>query len=257
MLALVAFHRLQRRADHDRGVVPGKLILREQLAHLHLHQLQQLLVIDHVRLVHEHHDVGHPHLARQQDVLARLRHRAVGRRHHQDRPVHLRRPRDHVLHVVRVPRAVHVRVVALRRLVLHVRRVDRDPARLLLRRRVDLLVGLRLAAELLRQDHRHRRRQRRLPVVHVTNRPHVHVRLRPLKFALGHFPAPSSSMLESWCPRRGLNARPLPYQGSALPLSSMARIERATSPLPRECSATELHGRLEVDCTPHRTVWSG
>jgi hypothetical protein len=34
-----------------------------------------------------------------------------------------------------------------------------------------------------------------------------------------------------------------------LPQSSlvpMARIERATSPLPRECSATELHGREAV-----------
>ena len=45
-----------------------------------------------------------PDLARQQDVLARLRHRAVRRRYHQDRTVHLRRTRDHVLHVVpRVP----------------------------------------------------------------------------------------------------------------------------------------------------------
>ena len=75
--------------------------------------------------------------------------------HHQDRAVHLRRARDHVLHVVGVARAVDVRVVAVRRLVLHVRRVDRDPARLLFRRRVDLVVRLRLAAELLRQ---HRRR---------------------------------------------------------------------------------------------------
>ena len=44
-------------------------------------------------------------------VLPRLRHRTVGRRHHQDRSVHLRRTRDHVLHVVRVTRAIHVRVV--------------------------------------------------------------------------------------------------------------------------------------------------
>ena len=29
-------------------------------------------------------------------------------------------------------------------------------------------------------------------------------------------------------------------------LVPMARIERATSPLPRECSATELHGRYSV-----------
>ena len=69
---------------------------------------------------------GTPDLARQQDVLAGLRHRAVGRRHHQDRPVHLRRPGDHVLHIVRVPGAVDVRVVTVRRLVLHVRRGDRD-----------------------------------------------------------------------------------------------------------------------------------
>jgi hypothetical protein len=42
---------------------------------------EQLGVVDHVALVHEHDDVGHAHLARQQDVLARLRHRAVGGRH--------------------------------------------------------------------------------------------------------------------------------------------------------------------------------
>src|SRR5205814_10700497 len=52
--------------------------------HLELHQLQELLVIDHVRLVQKHHDVGHPHLAGQQNVLARLRHRPIGRAHHQE-----------------------------------------------------------------------------------------------------------------------------------------------------------------------------
>jgi uncharacterized membrane protein (DUF4010 family) len=57
--------------------------------------------------------VRHADLARQQDVLARLRHRAVGRRHHQDRAVHLRRAGDHVLDVVGVARAVDVRVVRL------------------------------------------------------------------------------------------------------------------------------------------------
>ena len=165
---------------------PGKLVLRQQLAHLHLDELQQLLVVDHVGLVHEHDDVRHANLARQQDVLARLRHRAVRRRHHQDRPVHLRRTRDHVLHVVGVARAVHVRVVALGRLVLHVRRVDRDPARLLFRRVVDLVVGLRLAAELLRKHRGHRRRQGRLAVINVADRAHVHVGLVTLEFALCH-----------------------------------------------------------------------
>jgi len=44
-------------------------------------------------------------------VLARLRHDRVERRHDQDRAVHLRRARDHVLDVVGVTGAIDVRVV--------------------------------------------------------------------------------------------------------------------------------------------------
>jgi hypothetical protein len=72
-------------------------------------------------------------------------------------------------------------------LVFDVRGVDRDAARLLFRRRVDLVVGLGLAAELGRQHRRDRRRQRRLAVVHVTNRAHVHVGLGPFEFTFCHF----------------------------------------------------------------------
>ena len=165
---------------------PGKSYLDEQFAHFHFDQFQQFCVVDHVAFVQEHDDVGHAHLARQQDVLAGLRHRAVGGGHHQDRAVHLRRTGDHVLDVVGVARAVNVRVVAVGRLVFDVRGVDGDAARLFFRRRVDLVVGLGFAAELLRQHRRDRRRQRRLAVVHVPNRAYVHVRLRPFKFALCH-----------------------------------------------------------------------
>ena len=91
---------------------PGNSYLLEQLAHFHLDQLEQLGVVDHVALVHEDDDVGHADLARQQDVLARLRHRAVGGTTHQNGAVHLRRTGDHVLHVVGMARAVDVRVVA-------------------------------------------------------------------------------------------------------------------------------------------------
>src|SRR4030088_88038 len=56
-LALVPFQRLQRRPDHNRGLIPGELVHRQQLPDLHFHQLQQLLVVHHVRFVHEHHDV--------------------------------------------------------------------------------------------------------------------------------------------------------------------------------------------------------
>src|SRR5512143_3426373 len=189
----VALDRLQRRAPDHRDLVPGELIGRQQLAHLQLHQVQQLRIVHHVALVQKHHDVGHVHLARQQNVLPRLRHRPVHRAHHQDRPVHLRRPGDHVLHVVGVPRAVHVRVVPVRRRVLHVARRDREnlgriPPPLTLRRLRHLVVAdVGRAPPLVRRHLRQRRRQRRLPVVHVPDRPHVHMRLRPLELCLGHW----------------------------------------------------------------------
>ena len=83
----------------------------------------------------------HADLAREQDVLAGLRHRAVGGRHDQDRAVHLRRAGDHVLHIVGVARAIDVRVVAVLGLVLDVRGRDGDAALALLGRLVDVVVG--------------------------------------------------------------------------------------------------------------------
>src|ERR1041384_1175931 len=59
----------------------------------------------------EHIHCRHAYLPRQKDVLACLRHRPVCSCHHQDRTVHLRRTRDHVLHVVGVSGTVNVRVV--------------------------------------------------------------------------------------------------------------------------------------------------
>ncbi len=118
-------------------------------------------------------------------MLARLRHRAVGRRNHQDRAVHLRRAGDHVLHIVGMPGAVDMRIVPRRRLILHMRRRDRDAARLLLRRRVDLVIRL-VFAKILRD----RRRQRRLAMVNVTNRANVHMRLRTLEFTFCHVRSP-------------------------------------------------------------------
>ena len=133
----VALERLQRRDLDDRDVVAGELVLGEQLAHLQLDELEQLGVVDHVGLVERDDDRRHLDLAGEQDVLAGLRHRAVGRRDDEDRAVHLGGARDHVLDVVGVPRAVDVRVVAVGRLVLDVRGVDRDAALALLGRVVD------------------------------------------------------------------------------------------------------------------------
>ena len=73
-------------------------------------------------------------------MLAGLRHRAVRGRNNQNRPVHLRSTRDHVLHIVRMTGAIHMRVVTRLRFVFHMRRRDRDPTRLLFRRTVNLII---------------------------------------------------------------------------------------------------------------------
>ncbi len=187
MYGLVAFQRLQRGADHERDVVTGEVVFGEQLADLDLDQFEQLLVVDHVGLVEEHHDVGDADLAGEQDVLARLGHRAVGGGDDEDRPVHLGGASDHVLDVVRVTGAVHVRVVALVGRVLHVGGGDRDPAFLLLGSVVDLLEAAGFGASLLRQHRGDGSGQRRLAVVDVTDGADVDVRLVALELLLRHF----------------------------------------------------------------------
>ena len=178
---IAAVHRGQSRALDDRDVVARVVVGRQQLADFHLDQLQQLFVIHLVDLVQVDDHVGDADLAAQQDVLARLRHRAVGGVHDQDRAVHLGGTGDHVLDVVGVAGAVDVRVVARFGLVFHMRGRDRDPARLLFRRAVDLVIGAEFA-EILRD----RRRQRRLAVVNVADRPDVDVRFLPFKLCLCH-----------------------------------------------------------------------
>ena len=174
----LAVQRAQRRHAHHRQIVARELVALQQLADFQLHQVEQLGIVHHVHFVHGDHDVRHAHLAGQQDVLARLRHGAVGRRHHHDRAVHLRRAGDHVLDVVGVAGAVHVRVVPLGRLVLHVRHRDRDTAGLFFRRVVDRIEAPELVLRIvLRQHLGDRRRQGRLAVIDVPDRADVDVRL--------------------------------------------------------------------------------
>ena len=233
---LRVLQRRQRRALDDRNVVARKLVLRQKLANLHLDQLQKLRIVDHVDLVQINHDRRNTHLAGQKNVLARLRHRTVRRRNHQNGAVHLRRPGDHVLHVVGMPGAVHMRIVPRRRLVLDVRRRNRDAARLLLRRRVNLVVGLVLAKEL-----RDRRRQRRLAMVNMTNRADVHMRLRALEFTFCHllFPEATRQILDFGCgaisdnasKTQGAYARPsrtTPAPPTRLPVSIRRNVRTRT-----------------------------
>jgi len=126
LLVLHPLHRLERAAaDHRRGVA-RKLVLAQQFPNLQLHQVHQLRIVHHVHLVQVHQNHRHAHLPRQHDVLTRLGHRSVVRPHHQDRAVHLRRTRNHVLDVIGVTRAIHVRVVPVRRRIFHVRGRNRQ-----------------------------------------------------------------------------------------------------------------------------------
>jgi len=56
----------------------------------------------------------------------------------------------------------------------------------LFRRLVDVVERLVRRQTLLRQNVRHAARQRRLPVINMTDRSHVHVGFRPLEFLLRH-----------------------------------------------------------------------
>ncbi len=119
-------------------------------------------------------------------MFTRLGHGTVSSGHNEDGAVHLGSTGNHVLHIVGVPRAVDVSVVALGGFVFNVSGVDRDAAGLFFRSRVDLIVGLGFAAELLGQNRADSSGERRLTVVNVTDGADVDVRLGALKLLFCH-----------------------------------------------------------------------
>ena len=86
---LVALESLQCRTANDRGVVTGEIVGAEEVTNLHLNELEELFVVDHVALVQEDNDVRNANLASEQDVLTSLSHRAVGSSDNEDSAVHL------------------------------------------------------------------------------------------------------------------------------------------------------------------------
>ena len=184
---LFAVQRTQCGQPYYRQIVARELIGLQQFAYFELHQVKQLGIIHRIALVQRNHDVRHTYLTGEQHVLTRLRHRTIRRRDHQNRAIHLRRAGDHVLDVVGVTRAVDVRVVPIGRLVLDVCGRDRDTALALFRSVINRIERPELDLRVvLRQYLRDRRRQRRLPVINVSYRPHIHVRLTTIKFLFRH-----------------------------------------------------------------------
>src|SRR5699024_2477523 len=182
---------LQSRHRHDRSVITRELILIEQLPHLHLNKLQKLLIIDHVALVQRNNTRRNPNLTSQQHMLTRLRHRTISRRHHQNRPINLSRTRNHVLHIIRVTRHINMRIMPIRRLILHMRNIDRNTTITLLRSLINHVIRhenrIRIS---IMQRTRDSRRQRRLAMVYMTHRTDVQVRLTTLKLLFAHGFAP-------------------------------------------------------------------
>ena len=191
LLRRLVLKRHQGRTLDDRNVVARKFVARQQLANLELDELEQLRIVDHVDLVEINDKRRDADLASEQDMLASLRHRAVGSRDDEDRAVHLGGAGDHVLHIVGVTGAVDMRVVALLGLVLDMRRRDRDATSLLFRRLVDLVVGSKGRAARLRENLGDRSRQRRLAMVDMADRANVAMGLVTRKLFLGHSRTPS------------------------------------------------------------------
>ncbi len=196
-LALVALEGLQCGAADDGEVVAGEVVLGEELTGLHLDEVDELLVVNHVALVQEDDDVGNADLTGKEDVLAGLSHRAVGGGDDQDCAVHLSSAGNHVLDVVGVARAVDVSVVALPGLVLDVSDVNGNTTLTLLGGLVDGVEGgeVSVAALGLRENLGDSCSQGGLAVVDVTDGTDVYVRLRTIELLLGHCRPPFENNL--------------------------------------------------------------
>ena len=182
----VAFESLQRGNANNGSVVAVELLRGEEVTDLHLDEVEELFVVNHVCLVQCNQQGGDANLASEQNVLAGLCHGAVGSCNHEDCAVHLSRTGNHVLDVVSVAGSVNVCVVALLGLVLDVSNVNGNTALALLGSGVDhtevaLLVQVRV---LVSQNLGDCCGQGGLTVVNVTNGTDVNVRLGALELSL-------------------------------------------------------------------------
>jgi hypothetical protein len=99
---------------HDDGcLVAGEAVRVEQLAHLHLDELQHLRVLESVDLVDEDDDALDTDLAGEEQMLAGLGHLTVGSSDDDDGAVHVGGSGNHVLDVIGVTGTVDVRVVTV------------------------------------------------------------------------------------------------------------------------------------------------
>ena len=177
---------VQSGTTDDGGLVAREAVEVQQLADFHLHQLQQLLIVDLIALVQEDQHGGHVHLTGQQQVLTSLSHGAVGGSDDQDGAVHLSSAGDHVLDIVGVARAVNVGIVAVGGLVLNVSGVDGNTALALLGSLIDGRVIGVLSAALQSQVLGDSSGQGGLTMVDMADGTDVYMGFRSFKFLLSH-----------------------------------------------------------------------
>lgn len=119
-LVALALQGHQGGTHDDGGLVALEAVVGEQLAHLHLDQLQHLGVVDGVDLVDEDDDLLHTDLSGEEKMFSRLRHLTVGSSDDNDGTVHVGGTCDHVLDVIGVTGAVDVGIMSVVRRVFDV-----------------------------------------------------------------------------------------------------------------------------------------
>ena len=174
------------RTTDNRRVVTIEIVAREKLTHVHFDKLKHFFVVYHIALVHEDNKARNVHLTSEQYVLTSLRHRTIRSSYYDDSTVHLSSTRYHVLHIVSVPWAVYVSVVAVSRLILYVRSVDRNTTLLFFGSIVNRVERTKLGEALLSKHRRDCSSKGRLTVVNVTDRTNIYVWFRSVKCFFSH-----------------------------------------------------------------------
>ena len=179
---------LECRTTDDRNVISRELILVKKISDLHLYELDELRIIDHIALVKEYNDSRNTYLTSKKDVLSCLCHNTISSSYYKDRTIHLSSTSDHVLYIVSVARAVNVCVVTSLCLVLYVSRVNGDTSFSLFRCLIDLIKrNCFLETKTICKSLGNSSSQSRLTMVNVTNGTDVTMWLRSFEMCLCHF----------------------------------------------------------------------
>ena len=185
------FQSLQSGTLNNRGVIARELVLVQQLTDFHVYQLEQLLIINHIALVHEYYDIRYAYLTGKQDVLLRLSHNTIGSSYNQDSAVHLSSTSDHVLYIVSMTRAVNVSIMSLAGLILNVSGRDGNSTFSLFRSLIDVVESYCLAqTKSVMQGLGNRCSQGGFAMVYVTDGTNITMWFGSFELSFCHFKCP-------------------------------------------------------------------